>query len=226
MHLHQHPYCTWWHSHLYEYLSKDYITRPSCYWTPATPTEQLMCPQIPCCMPILKRCNARTHSPILASSRLGHNWWHHSWAIGILEIYEAQQIQTHFANSIGRWVGLLGTRDHRPHQNWCHISFTNMLFPLAALQCMGGWCSLLSTEDRISQNLTNSGRWTYWLPKGCSTPTADLATIKLHFNSTISTPQAHFFTLDVKIFYLNMPLDRPECMHMHLDIMRGDHRKI
>ena len=35
----------------------------------------------------------------------------------------------------------------------------------------------------------------------------------------ISTPQAQFFTLDIKNFHLNMPLDRPEYMCMHLDIM-------
>ena len=40
-----------------------------------------------------------------------------------------------------------------------------------------------------------------------STPTADLTTTKLLFNSTIFTPQTLFLSLDIKNFYLNMPLD-------------------
>lgn len=42
-------------------------------------------------------------------------------------------------------------------------------------------------------------------PGDCSTPTADLLTVKLLLNSTISTLGARFFTLDIKYFYLNTP---------------------
>ena len=55
-----------------------------------------------------------------------------------------------------------------------------------------------------------------------STPMADVTATKLLFNSTISTPQAQFFTLDIKIFYLYMPLDRPKFMHMCSDIMPAE----
>jgi hypothetical protein len=37
----------------------------------------------------------------------------------------------------------------------------------------------------------------------CGTPTADLLTVKLLFNSIISTPHAKFMTIDIKDFYLN-----------------------
>ena len=47
-------------------------------------------------------------------------------------------------------------------------------------------------------------------PYDISTPTADLATIKLLWNSTISTPGAKFFTIDVNNFYLVKPMERPE----------------
>ncbi len=36
----------------------------------------------------------------------------------------------------------------------------------------------------------------------CGTPTADLITVKLMFNSIISTPNVKFMTIDIKDFYL------------------------
>ena len=40
------------------------------------------------------------------------------------------------------------------------------------------------------------------------TPTADLTTDKILFNSTISTPGVKFFIANIKNVHLNMPLDR------------------
>ncbi len=45
-----------------------------------------------------------------------------------------------------------------------------------------------------------------------STPTAELTTVKLHLNSTISDPQAKYLILDIKDFYLNTPMSRYEYM--------------
>ena len=42
----------------------------------------------------------------------------------------------------------------------------------------------------------------------CGTPTANLLTIKLLFNSVISTPGAKFMTMDISNFYLKTPLKR------------------
>ena len=51
-------------------------------------------------------------------------------------------------------------------------------------------------------------------PHDCGTPTADLLTIKLLFNSIISTKGASFMTLDIKNFYLNTPMERFEYMRL------------
>ena len=40
-------------------------------------------------------------------------------------------------------------------------------------------------------------------PGDCATPTADLLTVKLLINSTLSTLGTKFFTVDIKNFYLN-----------------------
>jgi hypothetical protein len=53
-----------------------------------------------------------------------------------------------------------------------------------------------------------------------STPTAELTTVKLLFNSTISTPSASFYMIDLaNNFYLNTPMERYEYMHLRLDIL-------
>ena len=53
-------------------------------------------------------------------------------------------------------------------------------------------------------------------PGDCGTPTADMLTVKLLFNSVISTPYAQFMTIDIKNFYLNTPMPRFEYMKMKL----------
>lgn len=56
-------------------------------------------------------------------------------------------------------------------------------------------------------------------PWDVSTPTAELPTIKLHWNSTISTKGARYVKLDVVNFYLGTPMDRPEYMCLPLKII-------
>ena len=53
-------------------------------------------------------------------------------------------------------------------------------------------------------------------PGDCGTKTGSLELTKLLINSTVSTPHAHFACLDIKNFYLGMPLDRPEYVRIKL----------
>ena len=50
----------------------------------------------------------------------------------------------------------------------------------------------------------------------CGTPTASLLTVKLLLNSIISTRGAKFMTIDIKDFYLNTPMERPEYLRMKM----------
>ena len=50
----------------------------------------------------------------------------------------------------------------------------------------------------------------------CSTPTANLLTVKLLLNSIVSRPGAKIVGLDLKDFYLNAPMDCPEYLKMKL----------
>ena len=47
------------------------------------------------------------------------------------------------------------------------------------------------------------------------TPTADLTTVKVHVNSTISTPGARYMTGDIKNFYLGTSLEIYEYAMIH-----------
>ncbi len=59
-------------------------------------------------------------------------------------------------------------------------------------------------------------------PGNCGTPTADLLTVKLLLNSIVSPPNAKFFTMDIKDFYLNTPLKRYEYIRLKLSDIPAD----
>ena len=59
-------------------------------------------------------------------------------------------------------------------------------------------------------------------PGDAGTPTADLLTVKLLFNSIISTPNAKFMTMDIKDVSLNTPMARSEYMRLRLADMPED----
>ena len=59
-------------------------------------------------------------------------------------------------------------------------------------------------------------------PGDCGTPTVALLTVKLHQNSTISTKDARYMTIDIKNFYLNTPMERFEYMQLKLADLPDD----
>jgi hypothetical protein len=59
-------------------------------------------------------------------------------------------------------------------------------------------------------------------PDNFGTPTADIYTIKLMFNSIISTPNSKFMTIDIKDFYLMMPMDCYKYFRMKLELFPQD----
>jgi hypothetical protein len=55
-------------------------------------------------------------------------------------------------------------------------------------------------------------------PGDTHAPTADITLFKLQVNATLSTPNARMVCADVKNFYLNTPMDRPEYMRIPVDL--------
>ncbi len=50
----------------------------------------------------------------------------------------------------------------------------------------------------------------------CGTPTADMILFKILVNGIISTTNAKCLMMDIKDFYLNTPMKRPEYMKLKL----------
>ena len=59
-------------------------------------------------------------------------------------------------------------------------------------------------------------------PDDCGTPTADMILFKILVNSIISTPNAKCVMMDIKDFYLNTPMKRPEYMKLKLTDIPGE----
>ena len=76
-------------------------------------------------------------------------------------------------------------------------------------------------NDPYRTRITMGGNFINY-PDDCGTPTADLLTVKLMFNSIISTSGAKFMTIDIKDFYLMTPMDRYEYFRMKLDLFPQD----
>jgi hypothetical protein len=53
-------------------------------------------------------------------------------------------------------------------------------------------------------------------PRDCGTPTVDMVMVKIHLNSIVSTKGAHYCTINLKDFYLNTLMARPEFMRIKL----------
>jgi hypothetical protein len=56
-------------------------------------------------------------------------------------------------------------------------------------------------------------------PGNVSTPTADVTTIKTHWNSVISDTKSRYMCMDVKDFYLNNPMARPEFIRIAVEMI-------
>ena len=60
-------------------------------------------------------------------------------------------------------------------------------------------------KDKYRTRITMGGNLINY-PGNCGTPTADLLTVKLLFNSIISTRNAKFMSIGIKDFYLCTPM--------------------
>ena len=76
-------------------------------------------------------------------------------------------------------------------------------------------------KDKYRTRITMGGNLINY-PGDCGTPTADLLTVKLLFNSIISTPNAKFMSIDIKDFYLCTPMKRYEYFRMKIELFPED----
>ena len=77
-------------------------------------------------------------------------------------------------------------------------------------------CNVRPQKEEVNRTRLTFGGNNLAVDYNCGTPTADLLTVKLLLNSGISAPGTKFMTLDIKNFYLNTPLERPEFIRLEL----------
>ena len=77
-------------------------------------------------------------------------------------------------------------------------------------------CSMRPQKDEVNRLRLTVGRDRINFEGDCSTPTANLLTIKLLLDSIVSMSGAENLELDLKDFYLNTPMDHPEYLKMKL----------
>eukprot|EP00804_Cyclotella_cryptica_P025740 CCRYP_002932-RA/>CCRYP_002932-RA protein AED:0.32 eAED:0.32 QI:0/0/0/1/0.25/0/5/0/519 len=95
-------------------------------------------------------------------------------------------------------------RSHVPQDRWKDVTYGRIVANFRP-----------EKEDPYRIRLTVGGNRINY-PGDCGTPTADMITVKILLNSVISTLSAKFMTIDIKDFYLNTPMARPEYMRLKL----------
>jgi hypothetical protein len=78
-------------------------------------------------------------------------------------------------------------------------------------------CELKPNKKEVHRTRLTVGGDKVHYPGDVGTPTADLTLVKMHINSVVSTRGARYMTLDVKNFYLNMPMVRYEYVRIKMD---------
>jgi hypothetical protein len=79
-------------------------------------------------------------------------------------------------------------------------------------------------EEPHRVRITAGGNLIHY-PHDKSQPTADLSTVKLHINSTISTPGAKYLCLDIKNMYLMSQMPDAEYMFIPVDLIPDEFMK-
>ena len=83
---------------------------------------------------------------------------------------------------------------------------------------MTGWyetCVKANTNKNQVQLMVGGEKIKY--PRYCGTPMADLITVKLFLNRSISMLGSKFVTLDIKNFYLNTPMAKYKYIQLKLN---------
>jgi hypothetical protein len=80
-------------------------------------------------------------------------------------------------------------------------------------------CEVRPTKDDPNRTRITIGGNTITYLGDCGTKTGSLESVKLVINSTLSTPNARFMSMDLSNFYLMTPLDRPEYARIQLSVI-------
>ena len=91
-----------------------------------------------------------------------------------------------------------------PEDRWKHTTNSRIV------------CNVRPQKEEVNHTRLTVGGSRIDAEMDCRTPTASLFTVKMLLNSVISTKGAKFMTLDIKDFYLNTPLAKPEYLRLKM----------
>ncbi len=125
------------------------------------------------------------------------------------------------------WTRSIANELRRLFQRICKHKGTNTCFFIKKSDVLKGCtytygcivCNYCPQEDEPHRTWLTLGGNRIDYPWNKSTLTANLTTAKLLFNSTISTPGASFYGINLANFYLNTPMECYEYMRLRLDIL-------
>ena len=130
-----------------------------------------------------------------------------------------KQSEHSFANEIGRLAQGVGGREKGtdtiffiPHSQVPSDRKKDVTYGRICVNWRPQKAEPLRTRLTVGGNLIK-------FPGDVGTPTAEMTTTKVLINSTISTKNAKFLTVDLKNFYLNTPMARFEYMKIPIDIL-------
>ncbi len=92
-----------------------------------------------------------------------------------------------------------------PEDRWKDVTYTKFV------------CELKPNKAKVHRTQLTVGGDKVHYPGDIGTPTADLTLVKMHINSVVSTLGVQYMTLEVKNFYLNMPMVRYEYVRIKID---------
>ncbi len=135
-----------------------------------------------------------------------------------------------YADEIGRLCQ--GVGQHPTMPNTQRVTGTNTMKPIMfqdiPIDCRSDVahtrvvCKVRPTKADPNQTRITIGGNTINYTSDCGTKTGSLETVKRVINSTLSTPGAKYMTADLSNFYLNTPLDRPECARIQLSVIHQE----
>ncbi len=137
---------------------------------------------------------------------------------GTVDGHSKEEWQHSFANELGRLANGVGARMPTGTGTIKFIPVTQV--PDGRKPTYGRIVVSVRPQktEKYRTRLTVGGNLIEY-PFEVSTPTADLTTAKLLFNSVVSTPNAKFMVTDIKDFYLNTEMARHEFMKLPLNLI-------
>jgi len=125
------------------------------------------------------------------------------------------------------WTGGMCNELGRLAQGWKDKVGTNTIFFIERGQVPQGRkatyvkavCDIRPHKEETHRVRLTAGGNLVDYPGNVSTPTADITTIKTHWNSVISEPKARYMCMDVKDFYLNNDMSRSEFIRIPVEMI-------